>query len=636
MVTGNPITLTTAYYTATTSASSNSLTLPQGTINITTSGSFPSYLWPTSGKATIVTTTGTSTITYTGTTVVSGFTTVLTGCQGGTGNMATGNVVNFVGPIVQVPGGGSTVEIYLNSGNTSSDVAGAINDYFASTAAITAVAGGNGTGTMAVVSGQFAGGPMIAPLTALQTTVACSQVIDVEVNQLCLTQKPNVDIAIYRTTTDTPTVAYRINPAITNLLINTNSTTPISYSDYSADIDNLTLKNGINSNELLYTSGGVIANNAPPGFSTIINHQNRLFGVSAEQPNTIWYSQGFESGYEASFNASQTITINPLVGNVSGGTITQLGSMDGYLVIFQENQIWYVTGSGPGATGPTNTNTFSIPQLVASSSSIGCRDPLSVQLIPTGLMFKSSKGFYLLTRQLDLVPVGMDVKQFNGDVVSSSQSLNDNTQVIFLSTSGTPLLYDSYYKAWSSFTNHQGVASMLDSSNTYNYINNSGIICVQQPNQYLDANGEGYSMVVQTAWLKLQNIQGLQRVWRALFEGFFLGSQPYQIGVSYDYVDTVVQTVIKNANAGVAGVSTWGASTVWGQDTWGTDGTPVSYSNSIQFRLNTMQQVCQSISFTFTDLAPFSSSQTPSLNALDLVVGIKKGSNRVGVGNQIG
>ena len=165
----------------------------------------------------------------------------------------------------------------------------------------------------------------------------------------------------------------------------------------------------------------------------------------------------------------------------------------------------------------------------------------------------------------------MDVKQFNGDVVSSSQSLNDNTQVIFLSTSGTPLLYDSYYKAWSSFTNHQGVASMLDSSNTYNYINNSGIICVQQPNQYLDANGEGYSMVVQTAWLKLQNIQGLQRVWRALFEGFFLGSQPYQIGVSYDYVDTVVQTVIKNANAGVAGVSTWGASTVWGQDTWGTD-----------------------------------------------------------------
>lgn len=310
--------------------------------------------------------------------------------------------------------------------------------------------------------------------------------------------------------------------------------------------------------------------------------------------------------------------------------------MDSYLIVFQENQIWYIAGTGPGATGPNTQQNFDQAQLVAAASNIGCRDPGSVRLFPKGLIFKSNSGFWLLDRELGLTPIGQAVKEFNSDIVSSSQTLTDNTQIIFLSESGTPLMYDSYYNAWSTFSNHQGVASIIDQNGLFNYINTSGIICLQTPGVYLDANGEGYSFVVETANLKLGGIQNYKRIRQALFEGYFLGTQPYQLDVAYNYGD-FTQTLFYNQGAGTPGLGVWGESSVWGEYVWGADtASATSYSDSIQFRLNTNQQLCESIRFRITDLAPYSSTETPSLNALDLVVGVRKGPYKVGVGNTIG
>lgn len=69
---------------ATTIASgSNSLALPQATINVASASSFPS-----SGTINVVTGAGTQSVTYTGTTG-----TTFTGCSGGTGTMSTGGAV---------------------------------------------------------------------------------------------------------------------------------------------------------------------------------------------------------------------------------------------------------------------------------------------------------------------------------------------------------------------------------------------------------------------------------------------------------------------------------------------------------------------------------------------------------------
>lgn len=157
----------------------------------------------------------------------------------------------------------------------------------------TSVAGGG----VATGSGQ-----MVAGSTAIiQSTPACSQVVNVNIDPLCLSQKTSVNIGLYRTITNNDNVAYLLTSP-SNLLENDNQVELFSYIDYSPDIDNATLTNGVNQNQPLYTTGGVIADNAPPGFTYLINHQNRLFGVSAENDNLIYYSQGFSSGFEVMFN----------------------------------------------------------------------------------------------------------------------------------------------------------------------------------------------------------------------------------------------------------------------------------------------------------------------------------------------
>jgi hypothetical protein len=251
-------------------------------------------------------------------------------------------------------------------------------------------------------------------------------------------------------------------------------------------------------------------------------------------------------------------------------------------------------------------------------------------------MFKSNQGFYLLDRSLSLEFIGAPVKSYNADIVSSAQSLISGTELIFLSVSGTPLVYDTFYDCWGTFTNHQGSISIRDINGVYNYINTNGTICVQQPGSYIDANNEGYSMLVQTAWLKMGNVQGYQRIWRAFFEGFFLGTQPYSITIAYNYSTNNSQILTLNPGAGTATPSVWGNSPVWGNYIWGEDGGTISYPDQIQFRVSPNQQLCQSMQFTFQDLAPFSTVKTPALNALDMEIGVRQGGFKVGVGSQIG
>jgi hypothetical protein len=449
----------------------------------------------------------------------------------------------------------------------------------------------------------------------------------------------NADIAFYRSQTNVPTVQYKITSP-TNLI----QMTPVQL-NYPSFVDNQpdspTLSNaqatngvkpttGISGNQPLYTTGGVLDNDAPPASTIIINHQDRIILASAEQPQTLWYSESWSYGLGIAFSEEQTIRFNAVVGQTVGGPITGFASVDGRLIIFQEDAIWYIDGSGPDATGAGQP--FSTPQLVASSTAIGCRDPGSIALIPAGVMFKSNQGYYLLGRQLDLTPIGMPVQNYNADVVSSSVVLNNNTQVRFLSESGTTLVYDWFYQSWGSFST-QGISSILDSSTgLYTFLQNSGLVLQEYDGVYSD-NNIPFSMEVTTAWIKLENIQGFARIWRAYLLGIFPGTEEYQIQFSYDYIDLVQDTIILNANAGmpVSG-GAWGtddATGVWGGSSsgyWGGEETEIiTYPNRIQWKLYPQRQLCESIKITFQDTGVLDPTQTPALDALSFTCGVRKG-----------
>lgn len=483
-----------------------------------------------------------------------------------------------------------------------------------------------------------------------------SAAIQLSVNPISLTQKTaaivgaELDFAIYRTISGATVgnqVYYRITPSNSPLFNTPKALTAITYADYSSDGVAATTgpqgplggpgsnATGIQQNQLIYTTGGVQPNSAPPACSYVINHQNRLWLSGLENPNELWYSETLNDGFAMSFTQAQIALVNPTVGQTGGGPIVALASMDSNLIVFQENQIWFIQGSGPDATG--GNGFFATPQIVASSSKIGCRDPNSVVLQPQGVMFKSTQGFWLLGRDLSLKYVGAPVKTYNSDLVSSAVALANNSQINFLSDSGTTLMYDWYYDSWSTFTTN-GTDSVVDSSGNFTMVTSTGSIWVQTPGLYYDGDGSPVIMSIQTAWLKPSSIQGFGRIWKAFLEGQFYGSQPYLVQIAYNYVDAPVDSFTFNNGAGGTTVGVWGASPVWGSFIWGEDGaTSATFSDQIQIRVFPSNQLCESIQFTITDLPPVPAGKTWSLNALDLEIGVRRGGmKRIGNPQSLG
>jgi hypothetical protein len=469
------------------------------------------------------------------------------------------------------------------------------------------------------------------------SAVPISAVFQVSTLPLSLTLKTsanvgsNLDIAIYRTISGAlpgNQVFYRVTPTNYPLFNQPTSLAAISYADYSSDI-------AVKSNQALYTTGGVLDNSAPPACSYVINHQNRLWLAGLENPNELWYSETLNDGFEVSFNNEQIVLVNPTVGQTVGGPIVALASMDSNLIILQENQIWYIQGSGPDPTG--GNGFFSPPQIVASSSQIGCRDPDSVVLMPNGVMFKSTQGFWLLGRDLQLRYVGAAVKTFNSDIVSSAIALPGNSQINFLSESGTTLMYDWYYDSWSTFTTN-GSDSLIGPDGGFTMVTASGAIWEQTEGMYYDGDGTPVTMSITTAWLKPSAVQGFGRVWKAFLEGYFYGSQPYTVAIAYNYVSTPVDNFTFNNGAGGTTIGLWGGSATWGEFIWGEDGTSlVSYADQIQLAVWPSNQPCESIQFTITDLPPVPVNNTWSLNMLDLELGVRKGGmKRLGNPQRLG
>jgi hypothetical protein len=277
--------------------------------------------------------------------------------------------------------------------------------------------------------------------------------------------------------------------------------------------------------------------------------------------------------------------------------------MDGNLVVFQLNQPWLISGIGPDATG--NNGSFSEPQVITSN--VGCRDPDSVLLIPQGLMFKSTQGIYLLSRQFMASYIGIDIAAYNADIISCAQVVNGETQARFLSQLGTSQMYDFTYGTWSPNAQPQGIDAVLDPSGVFTFIRSDWTVLAEASGVYADA-GVGFAMLAQTAWLKFDGVNGFQRIWKAFLKGTFYAGQTYQIQIAYDENPMIVDTF-----------------------------TFAPTFNCDTIRIYPSHQLCRAIQFTFQDLAPFATTTTPALDSLDLEVGVRKGGfKRIGAAQSVG
>lgn len=445
---------------------------------------------------------------------------------------------------------------------------------------------------------------------SIPTTVSVtSEEIDVLVPTLRLTAKTgtrsNAQIVIYATDAGGVSVYYRV------------AETP---NDPTLDAITVTFDAVDTSKEILYTTGGVLENIAPPSSTVACTHKNRVWLGGLENENEIAYSKEHVPGEGVQFNDFFRVRVDP-----AGGPVQALASMDDKLVIFKQRRIYALIGEGPVETGAQND--YSSPQLI--SSDVGCIVQDSVVLTPAGLMFKSEKGIYLLDRSTGLKQVGDKVKDFEDQEITAAVAFADVDEVRFTTRESQTLVYNTYYDQWSTFTNHQAESALV-SGGLFYHLKSDGTVNKETPGLYRD-NLTKIKMGIETSWLAIAGVQGFQRIYYIELLGEYQSRHKARLKLAYDYQNVYNETAYFDA-------TTVMASETFGEDDFG-DETPFGSSqpDRYQFRIKPRQQKCEAIKLFIEDLDEEAlGGQSVSMIAVTLTVGLKSGANRLGDSQSIG
>jgi len=276
--------------------------------------------------------------------------------------------------------------------------------------------------------------------------------------------------------------------------------------------------------------------------------------------------------------------------------------MDEKTVVFKENGLFYFYGDGANDAGSGST----ISNILFVPSEVGCENSKSVILWNGGILFKSPKGIYSLSRGLQCSYFGMDVEAYNSQDVRSAELMPTLTQIRFLTSSGSSLLYDDVMGCWSVFTNHQGLSATVWNG-SYVYVRPSGEVYIEDDSSYLDS-ASSYPLLVQLQFIKAQSIQGFQRLKRVAMLGDYENgsSQGHgvQISAAYDFGTAFSQPVAY----------------YFGQS---------STSGTFQYRERLARQKCDAVQLLIQEIVTGAAGEYVDFTDLGLEIVAKKGLNKL-------
>jgi hypothetical protein len=455
------------------------------------------------------------------------------------------------------------------------------------------------------------------------TTTGATSSVEISVPTLRLTLKTNsnnpVKIMIYRASTAQPTY-YQIT-SVTVPTLSDPTVDSVTYTDTVPD-------SAIIGNSILYTTGGVVENIAPSSVAGLCLFKNRLWVINGENRNSLGYSKEVIEATPVEMSDLFTRFVAPTTGaqNDTGPT-TAISAMDDKLIVFKENAIYYITGDGPDITGANGT--FSEPVFITSA--VGCDNPASIVVMPQGIMFRSStKGIWLLGRDLSTSYIGEGVEDFNSFTVLSAVNVPGTNQVRFTLSNGSTLMFDYFYGQWGEFEGIPGISSTVYEG-AHTFINQYGKLYQEREGSYIDGSNP-VLMRFKTSWINLAGLQGFQRAYGFYLLGQYISPHKLNVEVAFDYSPSPEQAVqISPDNYGPA----WGGEALWGSGTaWGG---PARLEN---WRIFFNRQKCESFQIAVTEVYDPSFGVVPgaglTLSGLCAQVGIKDGAPRIKAANSIG
>lgn len=474
----------------------------------------------------------------------------------------------------------------------------------------------NIAGTTITVNQPFAGTSTTDSLSIVDT---CSITLNIPTLRLTYKTANPIKIQIFRWSTAQEEF-FQVT-SIETPLINSITSDYVTYIDTQAD-------NQIDGNSLIYTTGGVVEDVGAPSFNAMTLFDDRLWGIDAEDPNLLWYSKQVIENTPVEMSDLFTFYVAPSIASQgSTGIMKCIAPMDDKLIIFKENALYYINGTGPDNTG--SNSQYSQPIFITSV--VGSSNQQSIVFMPGGLMFQSDKGIWLLGRDMEVSYIGAAVEGLTKNaLVQSAVSVPGTTQSRFTLDTGSTLMYDYYYQQWGTFAGVPAISSTLYEG-LHTFVNSKGAIYQETPEEYLDGTNP-VVMSFTTSWINLAGLQGYQRAYFFYLLGEYISPHYLQLSIAYDYNPATYQATTitpNNYSAPYGGVSPYGQQSPYGGP-----------GSKEQWRVFLTKQRCQSFQLTLQEIYD-SSLNVPAgagltISGLNMLISIARSFRSIGSANSIG
>jgi hypothetical protein len=292
-------------------------------------------------------------------------------------------------------------------------------------------------------------------------------------------------------------------------------------------------------NQPLYTTGGTLDYWAFPPTSALAHWQNRVWGVSSEQPDRVLFSHEIRDGEGVASHPRFWVEAAD-----AAGDFVSLAQTDRALIALKRSAIYAITGDGPNRLGQ---GSFSIQQV---ATGYGASTAEAVAAIPDGVLFRGDRGICLLDRGFNVSYIGAPIEeQLAAKTVVGTAVLSARSLAAFVTSDGWAFVYDYLNQQWYRWSLPQttivgccewgGFLAVQDSTGrvyvetdaqTYDHGNTTGTLNAIVP-------------TVEFSPLTLSGIAGFWRLREVVAVGQRDADSRLTASLRYDYSTTVAETI---------------------------------------------------------------------------------------------
>ena len=342
--------------------------------------------------------------------------------------------------------------------------------------------------------------------------------------------------------------------------------------------------------QTLYTEGGVLDNDAAPPSTAGFVAKNRLWLLGLDDIHSVMFSKEMVKGEGVAFSLDQEVRADDSYGGFTAGS-----ALDDKVVLFKTHAIYALYGDGPDDTG---NGSFSVPQRLPMQ--VGTSVPKSVIEAPPGVFFFYDGMIYLISRGLDVVPIGLPVKDYTDSAtISGAVTWPEEQEVRFYTTGGRTLVYNWINDLWTTFTGQAAVAATRW-EDTMVYLSSAGVVHQEDETKYFDLTATPINSLVKTGWINFEGLEGFQRLYTIQVLGEYKAAHNLKVSIWYDYATgTASETWTKAVSAGPQ-----------------------------RFEVKPSRQTCSAFQLQIEDTYAAASTEGFRLTGVSCIVGMKQGRGR--------